>query len=121
MHESYAGNSIDTTMMGNNVKIKNGSYSEELRYRELLQRYYTSNKDINFEILYTIQLANKFTACIEQHAKELLVFDTRVSRLLTHATMLASYARHDLYVLARIPTRVILPMHASLLTSCFMQ
>ena len=61
-----------------------------------------------------VQLVNKFTACIGQKPclarffarhKELHVFDARVSRLLTHPTMLASYAARDLHVLTRIPTR----------------
>ena len=61
----------------------------------------------------TVQLASKFTASIGQNAylarfflrhKELHAFDARVSRLLTQATMLASYAARDLYVLTRIPT-----------------
>ena len=46
-------------------------------------------------------------------------FDARVSRLLAHATMLASYATHDLYVLTCIPTRDRFPMRANLLTSHF--
>ena len=69
------------------------------------------------QVLYnipTVQLASKFTARIGQNAylarffarhEELHVFDARVSRLLVHATMLASYAACDLYVLTRIPTR----------------
>ena len=74
----------------------------------------------------TVQLANKFTARIGRHAylakffarhEELHVFDTSVSRLLAHATMPASYATRDLYVLTRIPTRVIFPLHANLLAS----
>ena len=82
------------------------------------------------QVTYMVQLVSKFTACIEQHVylarffamhEELLALDTRVSRLLAHATMLASYATRDLYVLSRIPTRVILPLHTNLLASCFTQ
>ena len=55
----------------------------------------------------TVQLMSKLTARIDQNAylarffarhKELHAFDARVSRLLTRATMLASYAARDLYV-----------------------
>ena len=49
------------------------------------------------------------------------MFDARVSRLLAHATMFASYAARDLYVLTRIPTRDRFPVHANLLTSRFTQ
>ena len=78
----------------------------------------------------TVQLVSKFTARIGQQTylarffarhKELRAFDTRMSRLLVQATMLTSYATHDLYVLTHIPTRVILPLHVNLLASCLMQ
>ena len=49
------------------------------------------------------------------------MFDVRVSRLLTHATMLASYAARGLYVFTRIPTWDRFPVYANLLASCFMQ
>ena len=58
--------------------------------------------------------ARKFTARIGKNAylarffarhEELHAFDARVSRLLAQATMLASYAARDLYILTRIPTR----------------
>ena len=49
------------------------------------------------------------------------MFDAQVSRLLAHATMLASYAARDLYVLTRIPTRDGFLVHINLLASRFMQ
>ena len=80
--------------------------------------------------MHMVQLASKFTACIGQHAylarffaatKSYTRFDMRVSRLLAQATMLASYATLNFYVLTRIPTRVILPLHTNLLASCLTQ
>ena len=53
--------------------------------------------------------------------EELQAFDARVSRLLAHATMLTSYAAHDLYALTCIPTRDRFPVHVNLLVSLFMQ
>ena len=52
---------------------------------------------------------------------ELHAFHTQVSRLLAHATMFASYATRNYYVLTRIPARVRFPIHANLLVSCVMQ
>ena len=78
----------------------------------------------------TVQLASKFTARIGQNAylakffarhEESHKFDAQVSRLLVHATMLASYAARDLYVLTHISTRDRFPAYANLLTSRFMQ
>ena len=77
-----------------------------------------------------VQLASKIAACISKHAyisrffvghDEIHTFHTEVSRLLTHATMLANYATRDLYILTRIPMRVRLSVHANLLASCVMQ
>ena len=77
-----------------------------------------------------VQLASKFTARIGQNAylarffarhEEVHAFDTRVSRLLAHATMLMSYAARDLYVLTRIPTQDRFSVYANLLTSRFTQ
>ena len=74
----------------------------------------------------TVQLASKFPVRIDQHAcltrffarhDELHAFHTRVSRLLAHATVLVSYTTCDFYVLAHIPKRITLPMHANLLAS----
>ena len=75
-----------------------------------------------------VQLASKFTARIGKNVhlarffarhEELHVFDARVSKLLTQAIMLASYAACDLDVLKRIPTRDGFPVHVNLLASCF--
>ena len=52
---------------------------------------------------------------------ELHAFHMRMSRLLAHATMLVSYATHDLYVVTCIPMRVRLPVHTNLLASCVTQ
>ena len=69
---------------------------------------------------YTVQFTSKFTAHIGQNAyltrffvrhEELHAFDARVSRLLAHPTMLASYAARDLHVLTHIPTRDRFPVH----------
>ena len=49
------------------------------------------------------------------------MFDTRMSRLLVHTTMLTSYTTRNLYVLTRIPMRDRLPVHANLLASCATQ
>ena len=74
----------------------------------------------------TVQLVSKFTARIGQNAylarffarhEKLHMFDAQVSRLLIHATMLESYAAHDLYRLTRIPTRDRFPVHVNLLAS----
>ena len=84
----------------------------------------------NCTYTHTVQLTSKFTARIGQNAylagffarhKELHAFDTRVSRLLTHATMLASCASCDLYILTRIPTRDRFCVHENLLMSHFTQ
>ena len=47
--------------------------------------------------------------------------DARVSRLLAQATMFASYAARDLYVLTRITTQNGFPVPVNLLASCFTQ
>ena len=80
--------------------------------------------------IYTVQLASKFTACIGKNAylarffarhEELPTFDARVSRLLAQATMFASYAARDLYVLTHITTKDGFPVHVNMLASCFTQ
>ena len=70
---------------------------------------------------------SNFTARIEQNArffarlKDLHAFDAQVSRLLAQATMLASYAARDLYLLTLILIRDGFPVHVYLLASRFMQ
>ena len=85
---------------------------------------------VAINVIAMVQLASKFKARIGQNAyltrffarhKELHAFDTRVSRLLAYATMLASYAARDLYALTRISTRDRFPVHANLLMSHFTQ
>ena len=81
-------------------------------------------------VLSTVQFANKFTVCIDQNAylakffarhEELHAFDVQVSTLLMYATILASYAARNLYVLIRIPTRDRFSVHENFLTSRFTQ
>ena len=92
----------------------------------------TSASFVNYMqcIQVTVQFTSKFTARSGQHAflarsfaghEKLHAFDTRVSRLLVHAIMLASYATCDLYVLTHIPMQDRLAVHANLLTSRAMQ
>jgi len=79
---------------------------------------YVAVLNLQRQLHHTVQLASKFTARIDQHAylarfyarhEELHAFDTRVSRLLAQATMLASYVTRDLYVLTCILMQVTLP------------
>ena len=103
------------------ISIEKYSYTSELPFALKCSTIYIHN---------TVQLTSKFTARIGQNAylagffarhEELHAFDVRVSRLLTHATMLASCASCDLYVLTRIPTRDRFCLHENLLTIHFTQ
>ena len=69
-----------------------------------------------------VLVVSKFTACICQHAylarfftrhEELHAFDTRVSKLLTYATMLTSYATRFVRTNTHSP-RDKLPVHTYL-------
>ena len=67
------------------------------------------------EQVYSMHRSARLPWKIFARYEELHAFDTRVSRLLTHATMLASYATQDFYVLTCLPTQNKLPVHANLL------
>ena len=80
--------------------------------------------------IYTVQFASKFTARIGKNTyltrffarhEELHTFDARVSRLLVQATILASYAARNLYILTCIPTQDRFPVYVNLFASCFAQ